>query len=207
MALLGVSGGSQTIGKAATRRARDRLRRVGFDWRRRGVQRRVRRRSRPSMPRSVSHVNPSRANAIVMLISSKVCPISLRDTDARVVGGNAGTLSGAILCISRTRIRFRDLHHRFKIFGRQLVSGRVRLKRHNTRDPRGRAGKSATSSLDSPSGDAASPDGCAGRGAFRGSSHHSGAPTSPRFPLAVVNPRKPGSADRFLPEPVASDCW
>ena len=77
----------------------------------------------------------------MMLISSKGFPTSLAGTDARVVGGDVGTLSGAVLCISRTRIRFRDLRHRCENFGRRLGSARVRPERHGTARHEGRGGE------------------------------------------------------------------
>ena len=44
------------------------------------------------MPRSVSHVKPRRAKAIVMLISSKEFPTSLGTAETRSFWGNAGHL-------------------------------------------------------------------------------------------------------------------
>lgn len=74
-------------------------------------QRRVRRRSRPAIPRNVSHVRPRRPKAIVMLISSKGLSTSLCCTDPpvdlRVAGRllglsyiSVGRAQGSVICIT-----------------------------------------------------------------------------------------------------------
>mgnify|MGYP001029125680 CR=1 FL=1 len=68
------------------------------------------------MPRSVSHVRPRRANAIVMLISSTKNDLTGGSALGSSAGGGRKQLFGASLCIHLTHERFRDTCHSGRFF-------------------------------------------------------------------------------------------
>lgn len=68
------------------------------------------------MPRSVSHVRPRRANAIVMLISSTKNDLTGGSALGSSAGGGRKQLFGARLYIHLTHERFRDTCHSGRFF-------------------------------------------------------------------------------------------